>query len=110
MSEQWYKIVFQKNDENYLASCQSVKNEFHEIRMSSDAPVEVVLFSRDDNYKTETFYFSPECIHYDRDFLKSISATPCEQPNHVGLGLLEGSASSRTSIFGDVAKIGIPTR
>ena len=110
MSKQWSKIVFQKDDENYIELCQNIKDRFHEIRVLSGSPIKMALFSREEPSKTEVFYFSPACNHYAKDFLKSVSVTPCEQPNHMGLGLLEGDASSRTSIFGEDARIEIPRR
>jgi hypothetical protein len=108
MSKQWNKLIFQKNDENYVELCRNIQNQFHEIRMSSGCPVEMALFSRDDNYKTETFYFSPACNHYAPKFLKEISAIPCDHPDHSGLGLLDGDASSRVAILGEKAAIEMP--
>lgn len=106
--KQWSKVVFQKNDENYIESCRNIQNQFHKIRMSSGSPIEMALFSREDTSKTDIFYFSPACSHYAKDFLSSTSAVPCDPPNHIGLILLEGDDSSRTFIFGKKAAIEIP--
>lgn len=99
-AKQWSKIVFQKDDENYVESSRNVQGQFHEIRISSGSPIEMALFSREETSKTDTFYFAPACNHYAKDFLKRLSAVPCDPPNHVGLILLEGDAASRTTIFG----------
>jgi len=110
MSKQWSNIVFQKDDENYIESCRTVQGQFHEILMSSGYPEKMALFCREDTPKTETFYFSPDCNHYAQEFLKRLPVIPCDQPDHVGLILLEGNTASRTSIFGEKARIEIPTR
>lgn len=109
MSKQWNKIVFQINDENYVELSRNVQDQFHEIWISAGSLVEMALFSREDtSTKTDVFYFSPACNHYAQNLLKSLSAIPCDQPDHVGLGLLEGHQSSRILIFGKKAAIEIP--
>ncbi len=108
MSKQWYKLVFQKNDENYLESCRNIQSQFHEIWVLSGSPNEMALFSREEPSKIEVFYFSPACNQDAKKFLNSISALPCDKPDYVGLGLLEGDQASRVSMFGEKARIEIP--
>ena len=106
--KQWNKIIFQKNDENYIESCQTVREQFHEVLMSSDYPAKMALFCREEDSKTETYYFSPDCNRYAKTLLLELSTIPCDQPNHVGLMLLEGTTSSRVNIFGKTAAIEMP--
>ena len=106
-TKQWSKIIFQKDDENYVESCRNIQGQFHEILMSSEYPLKMALFCREDTPKTETFYFSPDCNHYAKNLLLKLSAVPCNPPNHVGLILLEGTSASRSAIFGEKAAIEI---
>ena len=101
-SKQWSKIVIKK-DQNYVEACRNVQKQFQKTRVSSDSPIEMALFSREDSRKEDTFYFSPACSHYARNFLSNYAAVLCEPPDLIGLILLEGDASSKSAIFGEDA-------
>ena len=109
MSKQWYKIVLQKRDPNYVEIYRNVQDRFHDVRVSVGSPIEMALFSREDTSKTESFYFSPACDHYANSLILELSATPCEQPSHTGLGLVDGDAASPNAIFGKASLHDMPS-